>query len=112
MAIALTPQRRAYLRDYQLVWVTRRRNQWIKENGPCKRCGSTDNLEVDHIDRKTKLISPTKLWSLSKDNPKRVEELKKCQVLCSSCHKLKNQEETVTACARHRRTKHKCDCYN
>lgn len=80
-------------REYNRQWRTKRRQGWIDENGPCQKCGSTENLEVDHIDRKTKRISPTYLWSLSLTNPVRIEELLKCQVLCESCHQTKTTTE-------------------
>lgn len=59
-----------------------RRLEWILANGPCSKCGSTSDLEVDHIDRSTKVTH--KVWSWAKD--KRLAELAKCQVLCKKCH--------------------------
>ncbi len=66
-----------------------KRQQWLKENGPCKVCLSWENLEVDHIDRKTKVTH--KVWSWREE--KRQEELKKCQVLCKKCHQIKTKKE-------------------
>lgn len=86
----------AYLR----AWVKSRRDAWLLENGPCKKCGSPERLEVDHIVAATKAPFLKKgmgskrrnLWGLA--TPKRLKELAKCQVLCHSCHKLKTAEET------------------
>ena len=80
-------------RAYQLAWIKARRDEWIKENGPCEWCESYVNLEVDHVDSKTKLYNVSSLWSLSKNNPKRVIELAKCQVLCEDCHTKKTNED-------------------
>lgn len=79
--------RKDYLRQYQLVWIKKRRDEWLAQNGPCKKCGSTEQLEVDHIDPSTKALNPTYIWSRKKAD--RDLELAKCQVLCRKCHKQK-----------------------
>lgn len=76
---------------YQLAWIKQRRLDWIRENGPCARCGTWENLEVDHRDARDKLYNVTVLWSLALNNPKRIVELAKCQVLCESCHQWKTK---------------------
>jgi 5-methylcytosine-specific restriction endonuclease McrA len=76
------PRRDGYLREYQLRWIHARRAAWLAENGPCVRCGSTDQLEVDHRDRREKVMQTRALWSLAPTNPARIAELAKCQVLC------------------------------
>jgi len=85
--------RKEYLRNYQRNWLRKRRNQWFKENGPCKECGSNKRLEVDHINPKTKITSC--VWSWSKE--RREKELAKCQVLCYTCHKKKSAIENNKA---------------
>lgn len=79
-----TPQTRrtAYLRYRQ------RRIDWFKENGPCRKCSSWENLELDHIDPSTK--ESHLIWSWSDE--RRLIELAKCQPLCHKCHKLKTTE--------------------
>ncbi len=77
-------------RAYQLEWVKRRRQTWIDENGPCAICHSKNDLEVDHIDASTKLYDASILWGMAINNPKRIAELAKCQVLCSLCHASKS----------------------
>ena len=74
----------------------RNRDKWLLENGPCQKCGSWDNLEVDHIDPSTKdpLVGypcPQSFWTWSPE--RRAVELAKCQVLCTNCHKIKTSEE-------------------
>ena len=76
-------------KPYQVMWLKARRTEWIKQNGPCKMCGSWDNLEIDHIDPSLKKYDPTTLWSRRKEF--REEELAKCQVLCKSCHLQKTK---------------------
>lgn len=61
----------------------------MAENGPCANCGSTDRLEVDHIDRSTKVDH--KVWTWAQE--RRTLELSKCQVLCHKCHKIKTKSE-------------------
>lgn len=79
-------------RAYQLQWMQNRRQSWIDENGPCVDCGSTENLEVDHVDAKTKQYNPARIWSRRKEI--RDAELSKCVVRCYSCHKAKTLTES------------------
>ena len=71
---------------YNRRWRQIRRGHWLWENGPCQRCGSWTDLEVDHIDPTTKVSHS--VWSWSK--PRRMRELAKCQVLCRTCHQEKS----------------------
>lgn len=87
--------RRAYFRTYQRAWIAERRRAWIQERGPCALCGSSDRLEVDHIDRSAKLVHVSCLWSLSDNNPLKSSEFLKCQVLCYACHKAKTRSEFI-----------------
>lgn len=75
-------------KEFQRQWCAKRKKDWIEKNGPCK-CGSTKNLEVDHIDPSKKWKHS--VWSYSKE--KREDELKKCQVLCEKCHMRKTLEQ-------------------
>lgn len=81
----------------------------------CKKCGSTLNLEVHHIDPKEKNFEVMeKCWCMSWK--KLIVEINKCQLLCEKCHterhtKAKGTHGTLSAwryC--------KCDicraCYN
>lgn len=71
-----------------------RRLQWLRENGPCRCCGSTENLELDHIDRASKARrGDSSLWTWSES--RRAEELAKCQVLCRRCHLKKTGAENL-----------------
>lgn len=74
---------------YVREWRKNRRLKWIYENGPCKKCGSTEQLEVDHIDPSTKVTHKVWTWSCER----RKNELAKCQVLCKSCHREKTNQQ-------------------
>lgn len=57
----------------------------------CARCGSTENLEVDHIDPTGKsfpvLENLHRRWEVI------AEELLKCQALCHECHRAKTKQD-------------------
>lgn len=95
-------------RLFQANWVKERRNAWIVVNGPCQKCGLSENLEVDHIDPKLKTMNPTRLWSLSEE--KRNFELQNCQVLCSKCHKEKTALAKLRPHGFYSRYKRGCRC--
>ena len=81
-------------RAYQRGWIKKRRDDWIEsQGGLCVICGSTEELEVDHIDRETKLCNPRLVWS--RNQAFREAELAKCQVLCSDCHQKKTTKENT-----------------
>ena len=75
-------------REYQRVWIAKRREKWLDDKS-CVICGSTDRLEIDHIDRSQKWKH--NFWSYSWD--KINAELAKCQVLCWKHHKDKTVSE-------------------
>lgn len=84
-------KRKAYLKEYQKNWVKKRRLDWIEQNGPCRRCGSLESLEVDHIDPSLKTMHASALWSRRQEV--RDKELANCQVLCKKCHLIKTLSE-------------------
>ena len=59
--------------------------------GKCVKCGTTERLEFDHIDRTTKKYNITRKVDRTFDILK--EELDKCQLLCYDCHKVKTKSE-------------------
>lgn len=87
----------AYYRD--------RRNKRIEEckailGGKCVLCRSEENLEFDHKDPDSVEFrigsNPTLAWA------RVLEELKKCQLLCRSCHIAKSiQEGSLPESAKH-----------
>lgn len=82
----------AYMNDYMKRRYHERKLEAISLlGGRCFNCSSTRNLELDHIDRKLKNFSLSKLWSISKE--RYLEELELCQLLCYDCHKEKTRQE-------------------
>lgn len=71
---------------------TAKRRQKVIEylGGVCVRCGSTEDLETDHVN------SAEKSFDVSRNLNRRwevlVTELDKCQLLCHSCHREKTVE--------------------
>lgn len=74
-----------------------RREAWFKENGPCRHCGSWNDLELDHIDPSEK--EHHAIWSWSDE--RREAELKKCQPLCYGCHKKKTFQDLYASYPNH-----------
>lgn len=61
-------------REYQRLWIKRRRDAWFAENGPCAECGSWDNLRLDHVDASQKVSHNVWSWT----EVRRLVELAKC----------------------------------
>ena len=59
--------------------------------GKCVKCGTTHNLQFDHIKREGKKYTITGRVTNNFDNLK--EELNKCQLLCAPCHLEKTASE-------------------
>ena len=62
----------------------------------CKFCGYKKNpsaLEFDHINPKTKIGEVSKMVHANFSVKKLKEEIRKCRVLCSNCHKIKTSEQ-------------------
>lgn len=93
--------------EYQRNWIRKRRNEYF-QGKVCIRCGSLDDLQLDHINPALKISH--RIWSWSRDRQKL--ELDKCQVLCRKCHDNKTWKEDyfpdhgTTA----RYETHKCKC--
>ena len=90
--------RAEYMRIYQREWLSRRRREWLEENGPCSS-EETKDLVDEHVDPATKSVPISRIWSWSKS--RREAELSKCQVLCVPCHDRKSTEEGGGTAVRH-----------
>lgn len=71
-------------RKLQREWLAKRRREYFA-NKVCIKCGSTHNMQLDHIDPDQKVSH--RIWSWSAE--RREAELAKCQVLCEEHHKEK-----------------------
>lgn len=97
-------------REYQRNWIRRRRDAFFRGKS-CAKCGSTQNLELDHIDPTKKVDH--KIWSWAEH--RRLIEIAKCQILCQDCHKEKTSTEQITdpehgTLARYKTKRYKCRC--
>src|ERR1700757_1606373 len=75
--------------------------------GKCTRCGTTDDLEIDHVDRRTKKFTfggRVLSWE------KLVVELKKCQLLCATHHLEKTVSEIEVPHGGGLAGKRRCKC--
>lgn len=93
--------RKAYMHAYN----KRRREEHLRRafemigEKKCAHCGATDNLEFDHIDPATKSFA---IGNQVGRSWKQVEaEVRKCQLLCYACHKLKSARECAEWVAKH-----------
>jgi hypothetical protein len=98
-----------YHRAYNVERYHRLRAEYIHLlGGKCVICGSTNQLEFDHIDPGTKTIDVGKLLSVSK--AVRDAEFKKCQLLCKSHHAEKSARESSVGHGGGRSGKKNCSC--
>jgi hypothetical protein len=75
--------------DYQKKRYYERRAYAIEKlGGKCVICGSTEDLQLDHIIPADKEFQISQIWSYSKE--KFDAELAKCQLLCPIDHRAKN----------------------
>lgn len=100
-------------REYQRLWLARRRKKWLDENGPCARCGSSKDLNIDHKVPGSREGGTGNAIFSRKESVRR-KELAKCQVLCRPCHVIKSMECGERHVTTHGRAnmyiKHKCRC--
>jgi hypothetical protein len=74
-----------YQRNYQIKRYHARRAESLEMlGGKCVECGSTDELEIDHIDPATKKLEVSRLWGVSRE--RWLAEIAKCQILCKPHH--------------------------
>ena len=81
-----------YLKKYMLERYHKRMEHFHTLLGnKCCICGSTENLDIDHIDPKSKQFT---IAAKAASAPMAIllEELSKCQLLCRMCHNAKTLE--------------------
>ena len=98
-------------RKFDCVYRQKRKLDWLKKNGPCQKCGTWENLEIDHKDPTTKEFNPSKIWTRRKEV--REKELSKCQALCRECHRVKTLSQTYIApCGTKTKYDNGCRCFS
>lgn len=98
----------AQQREYQRKWMAQRREDFFHDK-VCVDCGSSSQLEIDHVDPSQKVSH--RLWSWSK--ARRDAELEKCVVRCKPCHlekSIKSDFLQPSHGTRHMYEKYKCKC--
>lgn len=101
------------VREYHRAYWRKRRQKIIDFlGGECVECGEADFLEFDHIDPNDKSFDIKANVTLS--NSEVYEELKKCQLLCKTCHQQKTAKENsgFTHGTTHGWMKAKCPCFD
>jgi hypothetical protein len=58
----------------------------FRPQGSCAWCGSTENLQWDHIDPATKEFDISYMCASKFKRQRIIDEIKKCRVLCGSCN--------------------------
>lgn len=76
------------MREYKRLWAARRRSDFMQGKS-CAVCGTTESLEVDHIDPSQKVSHRIWTWAIAR----RDAELAKCQILCTEHHKEKTRAD-------------------
>lgn len=82
----------SYMSEYMLKrYYARRAEAFEVLGGICMQCGTSESLEIDHIDPSTKSFDLGTFWNCAR--VKFLMELKKCQLLCAKHHKIKSDLE-------------------
>jgi hypothetical protein len=79
------------MRDYMRERYRRRKAQAVELLGGRCWCGRTEQLEIDHIDWRTKTMKMDRMAWVSEE--RFLAELKKCQVLCNEHHIEKSRKD-------------------
>lgn len=92
---------------YELERYYKRRAIGIERLGSkCVECGTTEELEFDHIDETTKLFNVGANWSINLEEW--LAEIDKCQLLCKTHHKIKTSQKLTHN--RWRYLRYRCRC--
>lgn len=98
-----------YMRTYMKTRYHARRDEaFAILGGKCVICGTTESLEVDHIDRSKKTMEFDVMRSVSRD--RFLAELKLCQLLCHDHHEVKTAAENSVEHGAGKTGKKNCYC--
>jgi 5-methylcytosine-specific restriction endonuclease McrA len=99
-----------YMREYMLKRYHRRRDKALEIlGGCCVDCGTTDNLEFDHVDPKDKSFDVARAFT-SMAESKLWSELHKCLIRCTRCHLKKTSNENSVGHGEGKTGKKNCRC--
>jgi hypothetical protein len=87
---AILRKRKARKRNSDLV-------KEYKKDKPCRDCGGLYAhyvMDFDHIDPKTKLERVSRLANQSISAKRIKEEIAKCNLLCSNCHRIQTNRRS------------------
>lgn len=97
------------MNEYVLSRYHRLMEQWRKElGGKCIDCGSTSDLEFDHVEPSEKSFTISSGWSMNIDLVR--EELSKCVLRCSTCHKSRSVQQYAVPHGGGKAGKKGCSC--
>lgn len=80
--------RKEYMREYQRQWMAARRAAWFADK-VCVVCGTTEELELHHINPATKVSHNIWGWTAAR----RDVEVAKCEVRCNVHHMDRTKEQ-------------------
>lgn len=89
-------------------WAVRRENAIEFLGGKCVKCGGTEALEFDHIDPSTKVMTIAR--ASSRNEEFFMNEVRKCQLLCTQCHLAKTVYESSVEHGGGKSGKKNCPC--
>lgn len=89
-------------------WSTRRAKAVDVLGGVCVNCGATNSLEFDHVDPSTKIMTIARASARSESFF--WEEVRKCQLLCTDCHKEKSSVDNGVKHGQGKSGKRNCPC--
>jgi len=86
---ALEKQKNIRNRNRRFVW------RFLKLKGKCVDCGERNwqVLEFDHRDQSTKMNNVSNLYSNHYSIDKIKTEIRKCDIRCANCHKVKTRKQ-------------------
>jgi hypothetical protein len=84
-----------YMREYRRKRVIALREEFSPK-GECEHCGSTENLEWDHIDPDTKVANVGHMIAECASRAKIMAEIAKCRVLCHGCNILAGRNTKIS----------------
>lgn len=99
----------SYMNEYMKKRYRQRMDRAIDIlGGKCVECGTTDNLQLDHVDPTTKTYDFNKIWNRSLDVFD--AELEKAQLLCKEHHQAKTLVQLSVEHGGGKSGKRNCKC--